>query len=280
MSTGKTLYRRREEVKSLVRIVFGVVWLIDGLLKFQPGMPAVFVQLIQAAGQGQPGWLLPWFNFWANTVASNPGFWVMLIGTGELLLGLALVFGVVRKLAYVIGFFFSLVIWSVPEGFGGPYGPSSTDIGTGVIYAIVFLMLMLINAGYGTSKYSLDALIEKRIKWWGKIAEFSRIVGATARADQDCRFHGAYRKEGSLRGCAEIAGKPWAFVRSADKNNQKTVIALALCSWRRADAGDKCRQTHASGFAYCRITCSARSAPPRCRLYHRPMAGSRHKRGR
>ena len=174
MSTGKTLYRRREEVKSLVRIVFGVVWLIDGLLKFQPGMPAVFVQLIHAAGQGQPGWLMPWFNFWANTVASNPGFWVMLIGTGELLLGLALVFGVVRKLAYIIGFFFSLVIWSVPEGFGGPYGPSSTDIGTGVIYAIVFLMLMLINAGYGTSKYSLDALIERRIKWWGKIAEFSR----------------------------------------------------------------------------------------------------------
>jgi uncharacterized membrane protein YphA (DoxX/SURF4 family) len=174
MTAGTILYKKRDEVKSLARIIFGVVWLIDGSLKFQPGISSMFVSMIQAAGQGQPAWITPWFTFWANTVAANPGMWVLLIGTGELLLGLALIFGFVRKIAYTAGFFLSLVIWSVPEGFGGPYGPGSTDIGTGIIYAIGFVMLMLINAGYGPSKYSLDSFIEKRLKWWGKIAEFSR----------------------------------------------------------------------------------------------------------
>lgn len=78
-----------------------------------------------------------------------------------------------KKISYIGGFIFSLMIWSVPEGFGGPYGPSSTDIGTGIAYAIVFLMLMVINAIGGTSKYSIDEWLEKKFKWWHKFAEFS-----------------------------------------------------------------------------------------------------------
>ena len=65
------------------------------------------------------------------------------------LLGLALIFGFIKKIAYSLGIVLSLLIWSIPEGFGGPYGPSSTDVGTAVIYAIVFIALILINADLG-----------------------------------------------------------------------------------------------------------------------------------
>ncbi|TMI31469.1 hypothetical protein E6H29_04480 [Candidatus Bathyarchaeota archaeon] len=82
-----------------------------------------------------------------------------------------LITGFLRKLAYTAGFFLSLLIWSVPEGFGGPYGPGSTDIGTGVIYAFVFVFLLLTNATYGTSRFSLDQLIEKRWPSWRRVAE-------------------------------------------------------------------------------------------------------------
>ncbi len=165
-------HKYREELKTLMRVVFGIVWLVDGAFKFQAGESGVFVQLIQNAGMEQPSWLSPWFNFWATYVASNPAFWVNLIGTCEILLGLALIFGFTRKIAYVMGALLSLLIWAIPEGLGGPYGPSSTDIGTGIIYAMVFLALMIINAGYGPSKLSLDYWLEKRIRWWGKLAEF------------------------------------------------------------------------------------------------------------
>lgn len=166
------LFLHRIGIKAWIRIIFGVVWFTDSLFKFQAGVPQVFSQLITSAGQGQPAWLMPWFNFWAGVVGSSPDFWVYLIGAAEMLIGLALIFGVLRKITYIMGALLSLFIWAIPEGFGGPYGPSSTDIGTGIIYALVFLCLMVINAGYGPSKYSIDAWIEKRVKWWRKLAEF------------------------------------------------------------------------------------------------------------
>jgi thiosulfate dehydrogenase (quinone) large subunit len=151
------LVRNAYWLKSFIRIILGVVWLIDGSLKFQPGFVDSLSGLIKSAGQ--PGWLQPWFNFWYNVTVGNPAPFVYGIGILEISLGVALVLGVVRKLAYVGGLILSLLIWAVPEGFGGPYGPGSADIGTGIAYSFVFLSLIIINALSGTSKYSLDYLI-------------------------------------------------------------------------------------------------------------------------
>ena len=160
-----------EFLKTFIRVIFGFVWLIDGCLKLSPDMPSVFSQLITQAGKGQPAWLSPWFNFWSNLVTSNPVPFVYSVAFLEIGLGLALIFGFLRKIAYIIGMLFSLVIWSVPEGFGGPYGPSSTDIGTAIIYSFVFLCLLIINATYGPSKYSIDAIVETRYPKWKILAE-------------------------------------------------------------------------------------------------------------
>src|SRR5437879_7897402 len=132
-------------LKTAVRVVFGFVWIIDGGLKFQPGLPDSLSQMVADAGQGQPAWLQPWFGFWSQTVSANPVFFVTTIGLFELALGFALVFGFVRKLAYTGGILLSLIIWSVPEGFGGPYGHSSPDNGYGNIYAFVFIFQLLVS---------------------------------------------------------------------------------------------------------------------------------------
>ena len=166
------LYNNRLFLKTSIRIIFGVVWFIDGTFKFLFNNPETFTQMVKAAAISQPAFMMPWFNFWAGVVGQAPQFWFYLIAISEMLLGLALIFGFVRKIAYSLGMFLSLIIWSIPEGFGGPYGPSSTDIGTGIIYAIVFLALILINAEFGVSKYSLDEWFEDRISWWYKLAEF------------------------------------------------------------------------------------------------------------
>src|SRR2546425_1221586 len=175
-------------LKTAIRVIFGVVWGIDGALKFQAGFADSLSGMISDAGQGQPGWLQPWFGFWSQAVSGNPAFFATTIGLFELALAFALLLGFMRKVAYTGGILLSLVIWSVPEGFGGPYGPASTDIGTGVIYAFVFLLLMVINAPFGPSRWSLDYAIERRWPAWKKIAEirsaketvtgFSREVAA------------------------------------------------------------------------------------------------------
>ncbi len=157
-------------LKSFIRIILGIVWLIDGYLKFSPGLIDSFPALIKS--EGQPSWLQPWFNFWSSVTSANAAPFVYSIGTLEVALGVALVLGFMRKIAYFSGMILSLLIWAIPEGFGGPYGPASTDIGTGVIYSFLFLSLVIINTISGPSKYSLDFLLERKYPFWKRVAEF------------------------------------------------------------------------------------------------------------
>ncbi|MCL5433640.1 MAG: hypothetical protein M1538_01510 [Candidatus Marsarchaeota archaeon] len=169
---GSFFSRNSLVLNSLYRIIFGVVWLVDATLKFQPGFISGYYDIIISAAQSAPVWLSGWFSFWVSIISSDPVLWAYIIMFSELAVALSLIFGFMRKISYSGGFILSLLIWSIPEGFGGPYGPNTTDIGTGIIYAIVFLMLIMINAIEGSSKYSLDYYIEKRVKWWRKLSEF------------------------------------------------------------------------------------------------------------
>jgi uncharacterized membrane protein YphA (DoxX/SURF4 family) len=158
-------------LKTAMRVVFGIIWAIDGALKFQPGLVSAFPSIMESVASGQPSFLKGWFSFWSSITLSNPGMFITAQGIMELSIAFALIFGLLRKVAYVGGFLLSLLIWAVPEGFGGPYGPSSTDIGTGIVYAIGFLFLITLNTAFGPSKYSLDRLIECKWPSWKKLAE-------------------------------------------------------------------------------------------------------------
>ncbi|TLZ77157.1 MAG: hypothetical protein E6K08_04375, partial [Methanobacteriota archaeon] len=90
-------------LKTAIRLVFGLVWAIDGALKFQPGFADSLSGMISDAGQGQPGWLQPWFGFWSQTVSGNPAFFTTTIGLFELAVAFALLLGFMRKVAYTGG---------------------------------------------------------------------------------------------------------------------------------------------------------------------------------
>ncbi|MCI4332230.1 MAG: DoxX family membrane protein [Thermoplasmata archaeon] len=163
-----------QSLKTVFRLLLGIAWLTAGVLKFTSGFVDNFVNSVQASQSNAPGWLSGWFNFWAAQATANPTLIVYTVGALEVALGLALLLGLMRKVAYLGGVVLALLIWAVPEGFGGPYqsGAGGTDIGTGVIYAIAFLGLIVINATYGPSRFSLDAVIERRFPAWARIAEF------------------------------------------------------------------------------------------------------------
>lgn len=92
----------------------------------------------------------------------------------ETLIAAALIFGVARKLTYVSAIIFSLLIWSTAERFGGPYTSGASDVGTSIIYAVVFASLLALNYYEGPSRYSVDKILERRISWWWKVAEMHR----------------------------------------------------------------------------------------------------------
>jgi len=177
-ATGVNWWMRNAgRLKTVFRLVLGLVWVIDGSLKFTSGYNSSFLSNVQASQQNAPSWLSGWYSFWVTQASNNPNLIVYTVGSLELLLGIALVLGLLRKVAYLAGIVLSLLIWAVPEGFGAPYGPNSgaTDIGTGAIYAIAFLGLVVINSTYGPSRWSLDHLIERKFPRWASLAEFGGI---------------------------------------------------------------------------------------------------------
>lgn len=171
--------RHVETLKSAFRILFGAIWGIDGAMKFSPALVSNYPGVVAGMGAGQPAWLSGWFSFWAHASASNPALIVYGTGAAELTLAFCLITGFLRKLVYLVGIPFSLLIWGVAEGFGGPYGPGATDIGAAVMYAPAFLLLIVISATYGPSRFSLDAVLEHKWPRWKFLAEWSGSGAST-----------------------------------------------------------------------------------------------------
>src|SRR5215469_6018553 len=168
--------------KDALRITFGVIWLIDATLKWLPGFRAGYMSTIMGAARGQPGWLQPWFNFWIRFQHPDAMFLAYLVAAVETLIALALIVGFARKLTYISAIVFSLLIWATAEGFGGPYTAGAADIGTAVIYAVVFAGLLMLSYYAGPARFSADYYLEKKISWWWRVAEMRRPAPAKARA--------------------------------------------------------------------------------------------------
>jgi thiosulfate dehydrogenase (quinone) large subunit len=131
----------------ILRIIFGVVWGIDAWFKWQPDFINNFSSYLTGAQDGQPAFVKGWINFWINIVAVDPHVFAHGVAVAETLIALALLFGVLSNLTNIAGILLTVVIWTTAEGFGGPYVPGSADIGSAIIYSLVFVGLFLSSAG-------------------------------------------------------------------------------------------------------------------------------------
>ncbi len=178
-SATRSPRRRPVWTSAGVRISFGVIWLIDAYLKWRPSFRASFVDQFRGAAQGQPAWLVPWFRWTASAVQPHAALFAYATAVAETALGVALVLGVARKSTYLLGAGYSVLLWATADGFGGPYSAGATDIGPSIVYAVVFLALLVLNARSGPSPHSLDAVIERRWPGWQVVAKAdSRRVAA------------------------------------------------------------------------------------------------------
>lgn len=164
----------RRQIGSLVRILFGLIWGIDAYFKWQPSFQQHLEGVISGGAKGQPGFLAPWFDFAKGAVAIDPTLWAYGTALAETGLAIVLLLGLARKVTYIGGAVYSLLIWATAEGLGRTSGVA-TDIGTAIIYSVVFLALLALDMrGKGTRPYSLDAVIERRVPWWRGLAEVGR----------------------------------------------------------------------------------------------------------
>ncbi|MHB8629153.1 MAG: hypothetical protein ACYDBJ_27080 [Aggregatilineales bacterium] len=156
-----------------IRTAFGLVWAIDAYLKWQPAFFNTYLSNVTSIANGQPQWLLPWFNLWINLIKLDPNLFASLTRLIETAIAILLLFGLARKWTYVLGGVFALLIWSIPEGFGGPYVPGTTDVGPGLIYVLVFVALIVMEYVLGRSPDSLDFYLERLYPTWRQVAELA-----------------------------------------------------------------------------------------------------------
>ena len=144
-----------------LRIAFGLVWAIAAWLKWQPAFIDSFMDKVSGAKDGQAPAVQAWLSFWTNMFSMNPHFFACLEASMETAIAVLLIFGILTNLTCVVGILLSLGIWSVGEGFGGPYKlGNTTDVGTALPYALFFGVLLASAAGH---YYSVDQWLTPRL---------------------------------------------------------------------------------------------------------------------
>jgi nitrite reductase (NO-forming) len=156
----------------LLRLAFGGVWLIDAYLKWQPAFITGYASSVTQGAKGQPAWLRPWFRFWRHAVNVDPHLLAYATAAIETLIAVGLILGFARRTIYIGGALWSIAIWTIPEGFGGSFVAGATDIGTAIMYALVFgVLYTLEQLPAVTGAWSLDHRVERIIPWWRTVAE-------------------------------------------------------------------------------------------------------------
>jgi len=130
--------------RRFLRIAFGLLWLFDGLLQLQSGMPTGLPsQVIQPAASTSPSWVRhlvdSGVNLWTNhpAAAAASTVWIQ-VGIGLLLLVAPR--GLWSRGAGVVSVAWGLVVWSFGNAFGGIFAPGLTLL-FGAPGAIVFYIV-------------------------------------------------------------------------------------------------------------------------------------------
>jgi len=156
----------------LLRLAFGLVWAIDAYLKWRPAFITGYAGDVADGAKGQPSWLRPWFHFWRHVVNTDPHLFAYLTAAAETAIAVGLILGVGRRVVYLGGILWSIGIWTIPEGFGGSFLSGATDIGTAIMYALVFAVLYTLEGlPTLTGVWSVDHRIERRVPGWRVVAE-------------------------------------------------------------------------------------------------------------
>lgn len=182
-STGVARDWRRNGI-GVVRIAFGLVWLVDAAFKWAPSFHNNLDSYLSDGAEGQPAAVQAWIGFWTKVIGVQPHWFGFFFAIAEAALAIALILGLFSHLSYIAGIVLTLGIWSTAEGFGGPYKAGSADIGAAIIYAFVFALLFLSCAG---QYLGLDRALGPKLGRWNVLASgplVSRPSGGDATGAQ------------------------------------------------------------------------------------------------
>jgi cytochrome oxidase Cu insertion factor (SCO1/SenC/PrrC family) len=158
--TTRRLAVAEPAARRVVRVGFGLLWILDGLLQLQSSMPLGLPSgVIQPAASTSPAWVQHLVNsgvtIWSNhpVEAAAATVWIQL-GLGIWLLVAPR--GRWSRLGGLAGLGWGLVVWVFGESFGGIFAPGATWLfgapGAVLFYCVAGLLIALPERAYSTPR--------------------------------------------------------------------------------------------------------------------------------
>ena len=136
----------RNEILTLARVLFGLLWAYDAALKFQPYFLTHYLGYLTDAQKDLAGtWQASYDQFWiVLSQAVGPKLIALGVAITEAAIAVSLLSGRWLRVFGPVGIILSLVIWTTAEEWGGPYSMGVASmmpmrlLGMAVIYILAF----------------------------------------------------------------------------------------------------------------------------------------------
>lgn len=152
--------------RRFLRVGFGLLWVVDGLLQAQPQMPLGMTSgVIEPAASSSPGWVQHLVNAGATIWSYHPiaapasAVWIQ-IGIGLLLLVGPR--GRWSRMGGVASALWGLLVWVFGEAFGGIFAPGSTWLfgtpGAVLFYVVAGVLVAMPESWWSTERLGRSVL--------------------------------------------------------------------------------------------------------------------------
>jgi hypothetical protein len=130
-----------------LEIALGGLWLMDGVLQFQPYMftHAFFNDMLSMANMGLPGPVSTAIFKVTTLLTWQPVFWNAAFATLQVAIGIGLIWGRTARLARLASIPWALGVWVIGEGVGALFMPGTSGLngapGAALLYAVLAVLL-------------------------------------------------------------------------------------------------------------------------------------------
>jgi len=173
-----------------LQLALGVIWVLDGILQFQPSMfTRSFPGMLAESAHGNPAVVAGPITWSAHLIDHHVVVLNALFATTQLALGLGIAWRPTVRLALAASIAWSLAVWWLGEGFGGILAGTASPVsgapGPVIIYAVLAVLLWPADRDPGAPSVAGRAVGRRPAQavWlvlWGSLAAFALLPASRA----------------------------------------------------------------------------------------------------
>jgi len=173
-----------------LQLALGVIWVLDGILQYQPSMfTKSFPGMLAESARGNPAVVATPITWSANLIDHHVAVLNAVFATVQLALGLGIAWRPTVRLALAASVAWSLVVWWLGEGFGGILAGTASPVngapGPVVLYAVLAVLLWPADRD-PSAPFVAGRAVGRRVAratWlvlWGSLAAFALLPASRA----------------------------------------------------------------------------------------------------